>query len=37
MENQEGRKVWVRATLHDGERLCAEAHGLFIVLRPGQA
>ncbi|MBF6230930.1 PaaI family thioesterase [Nocardia farcinica] len=37
VENQEGRKVWVRATLHDGERLCAEAHGLFIVLRPGQA
>ncbi|WP_067862600.1 PaaI family thioesterase [Nocardia shimofusensis] len=37
VENQEGRKVYVRATLHEGERLCAEAHGLFIVLRPGQA
>ncbi|WP_228001104.1 PaaI family thioesterase [Nocardia australiensis] len=35
-ERQEGRKVFVRATLHDGDRLCAEAHGLFIVLRPGQ-
>ncbi|MFB8279950.1 PaaI family thioesterase [Nocardia colli] len=35
-ERQEGRKVYVRATLHDGERLCAEAHGLFIVLKPGQ-
>lgn len=35
-ERQEGRKVFVRATLHDGERLCAEAHGLFIVLKPGQ-
>ncbi|MFI9508254.1 PaaI family thioesterase [Nocardia sp. NPDC052566] len=36
-ERQEGRKVFVRATLHDGDRLCAEAHGLFIVLNPGQA
>ncbi|MEU2036670.1 PaaI family thioesterase [Nocardia amamiensis] len=36
-ERQEGRKVYVRATLHDGERLCAEANGLFIVLKPGQA
>ncbi|GAA5062056.1 PaaI family thioesterase [Nocardia callitridis] len=35
-ERQEGRKVYVRATLHDGERLCAEAHGLFIVLKAGQ-
>ncbi|MEV4235698.1 MULTISPECIES: PaaI family thioesterase [unclassified Nocardia] len=35
-ERQEGRKVYVRATLHDGERLCAEAKGLFIVLKPGQ-
>ncbi|WP_433621613.1 PaaI family thioesterase [Nocardia sp. CA-120079] len=35
-ERQEGRKVYVRATLHDGERLCAEAQGLFIVLKPGQ-
>ncbi|MFD3507843.1 PaaI family thioesterase [Nocardia sp. NPDC058666] len=36
VENREGRKVYLRATLHDGERLCAEAHGLFIVLNPGQ-
>ncbi|MGQ4599308.1 hotdog domain-containing protein [Nocardia sp. R6R-6] len=35
-ERQEGRKIYVRATLHDGERLCAEANGLFIVLKPGQ-
>lgn len=35
-ERQEGRKVSVRATLHDGDRLCAEANGLFIVLNPGQ-
>ncbi|MFR9752331.1 PaaI family thioesterase [Nocardia sp. 004] len=35
-EHSEGRKVYVRATLHDGDRLCAEAHGLFIVLKPGQ-
>ncbi|WP_327115309.1 PaaI family thioesterase [Nocardia sp. NBC_01730] len=36
VERREGRKVYVRATLHDGERLCAEANGLFIVLNPGQ-
>lgn len=35
-ERQEGRKVWIKATLHDGDLLCAEAHGLFIVLKPGQ-
>src|SRR5690606_25374293 len=35
-ERRDGRKVYVRATLHDGERLCAEANGLFIVLKPGQ-
>ncbi|WP_330231411.1 PaaI family thioesterase [Nocardia sp. NBC_00508] len=35
-ERLEGRKVYVRATLHEGERLCAEANGLFIVLKPGQ-
>ena len=26
----EGRKIFTRATLHDGETLCAEAEGLFI-------
>ncbi|WP_407939285.1 PaaI family thioesterase [Nocardia terrae] len=36
VERQEGRKVFVRATLHDGDRLCAEAHGLFVLLKPGQ-
>ncbi|WP_405489811.1 PaaI family thioesterase [Nocardia sp. NBC_00511] len=36
VERVEGRKVYVRATLHDGDRLCAEAHGLFILLKPGQ-
>ncbi|RJO73540.1 PaaI family thioesterase [Nocardia panacis] len=36
VEKREGRKVYVRGTLHHGERLCAEAHGLFLVLKPGQ-
>ncbi|MEC3920651.1 PaaI family thioesterase [Nocardia sp. CDC160] len=36
VERQEGRKIFVRATLHDGDRLCAEAHGLFVLLKPGQ-
>lgn len=36
VERREGRKVFVRATLHDGDRLCAEAHGLFLLLKPGQ-
>ncbi|MEV6774228.1 PaaI family thioesterase [Nocardia sp. NPDC051030] len=36
VEKWEGRKVSVRATLHDGDRLCAEAHGLFLLLKPGQ-
>jgi acyl-coenzyme A thioesterase PaaI-like protein len=34
--SQEGRKTLVRATLCDGEVLCAEAEGLFVVLLPGQ-
>jgi len=33
----DGRKVFVRATMHHGETLCCEADGLFIALRPGQA
>lgn len=33
----DGRKVFVRATMHHDETLCCEADGLFIVLRPGQA
>ncbi|MFI1917536.1 PaaI family thioesterase [Nocardia sp. NPDC020380] len=36
VEKWEGRKVFVRATLHDGDRLCAEAHGLFLLLKQGQ-
>ena len=35
-ERDEGRKRYLRASLHCGERLCAEAHGLFVALRPGQ-
>lgn len=35
-EREEGRKRFIRGTLHDGERLCAEAHGLFVQLRAGQ-
>ncbi|MFC4128020.1 PaaI family thioesterase [Nocardia rhizosphaerae] len=36
VERVDGRKVYLRATMHDGERLCAEANGLFIMLNPGQ-
>jgi hypothetical protein len=32
-EREEGRKRWVRGTIHAGERLCAEAEGLYIELR----
>lgn len=32
----EGRKIFVTATLHDGDRLCAEADALFVALKPGQ-
>jgi hypothetical protein len=31
-----GRKRYLHGTLHDGDRLCAEATGLFLELRPGQ-
>jgi len=31
-----GRKRLIRATLKDGDTLCAEAEGLFVELRPGQ-
>nr|WP_234815408.1 hotdog domain-containing protein [Mycolicibacterium duvalii] len=34
--SEEGRKRVLRAELTDGETLCAEAEGLFIVLRPDQ-
>jgi acyl-coenzyme A thioesterase PaaI-like protein len=32
----EGRKRILRATLMDGDTLCAEAEGLFVALNPGQ-
>lgn len=32
----DGRKAFVRGTLHDGDRLCADMDALFIALRPGQ-
>jgi acyl-coenzyme A thioesterase PaaI-like protein len=32
----EGRKRFVRGELKDGERLCADAEGLFLELLPGQ-
>ena len=34
--SEEGRKRIIRATLEDGDTLCAEAEGLFVALRPGQ-
>lgn len=36
VERQEGRKIFTVATLHDGDRLCADAHALFLALLPGQ-
>ncbi|EGD55330.1 PaaI family thioesterase [Gordonia neofelifaecis] len=37
VERHDGRKNFVRGTLHDGDRLCAELDSLFIELKPGQA
>ncbi|WP_232016859.1 PaaI family thioesterase [Gordonia insulae] len=34
--SEEGRKRILKATLHDGDILCAEAEGLFVALRPDQ-
>jgi acyl-coenzyme A thioesterase PaaI-like protein len=34
-EREEGRKRFLAGTLHDGDRLCAEASALFVALRPG--
>jgi acyl-coenzyme A thioesterase PaaI-like protein len=34
--SEEGRKRVLRATLHHGDVLCAEAEGLFVALRAGQ-
>ena len=36
-ERIEGRKVFIKGTMHDGDRLCAEMDALFIKLNPGQA
>ena len=35
-DREEGRKRFMRGILRAGDRVCAEADGLFIVLRPGQ-
>lgn len=35
-EREEGRKRLLRGSLSDGDRVCAEAEGLFVALRPGQ-
>lgn len=37
VEKVDGRKLFVKGTLHDGDRLCADLDSLFIALRPGQA
>ena len=34
LDRIEGRKIHVSATLHHGDRLCAEATGVFISMRP---
>ncbi|MGW0036477.1 PaaI family thioesterase [Gordonia sp. NPDC003376] len=36
VETLDGRKAFVKGTLHDGERLCADIDALFIALKPGQ-
>ena len=36
LERLDGRKQFVRGQLHDGDRLCAQAEGLWVALRPGQ-
>ena len=30
IDRQEGRKIFICGTMHDGETLCAEAEGIFI-------
>jgi acyl-coenzyme A thioesterase PaaI-like protein len=35
-DREEGRKRFLRGTLWHGDRICAEANGLFVALRPGQ-
>lgn len=36
LRSQEGRKVFVEGTLHDGEKVLTEANALFLKLKPGQ-
>ncbi len=36
VEREEGRKVFVRGTLEDGETRVADVEGLWVILRPGQ-
>lgn len=36
VDKRDGRKAFVKGTLHDGDRLCAELDSLFIELKPGQ-
>jgi acyl-coenzyme A thioesterase PaaI-like protein len=35
LDRTEGRKIWARAELRDGDTLCAEAEALFIAFAPG--
>lgn len=35
LDGTDDRKIWARATLHAGDRLCAEAMALFLAFRPG--
>ena len=35
VDRTEGRKTWATGRLYDGERLVADAEGLFVKLRPG--
>ncbi|MCF7548763.1 PaaI family thioesterase [Pseudonocardia sp. WMMC193] len=35
-DREEGRKRYLRGTIHAGDVLCAEADALFVALRPGQ-
>jgi acyl-coenzyme A thioesterase PaaI-like protein len=35
-EREDGRKRFLTGVLRDGDRVCADAEGLFVELRPGQ-
>ena len=36
-DREEGRKRFLSASIRDGKLICADAEGLFVALRPGQA